>query len=170
MVCYIKNGASCGKQSIFAMGRKRTFLSLMALVLGSSLLLVSCNLNVSSTMTYGAPRTFQIDAVVGHHDGPGHPSHFECLNLAGQVEVIEFPGGDQSHARTYMGPHLSGPDKAEVAMTLRFLDLRGNGRLDMLIQAQEKQTIFLNDGEKFVPVPANEEQQLLQQLQRLEVK
>lgn len=153
------------------MVQKRTFFPLIALLLGSNLFLASCSFSFTShTMTYGAPRTFQIDAVVGHHDGPGHPSHFEGLNLNGQIEVIEFPGGDQSHAQTYIGPHLSGTDRDLAAVMLSFLDLRGNGRLDMIIQAQGSQFIFLNDGEKFVPVPANEEKQMMQQLQQLESK
>ena len=47
---------------------------------------------------YGRPRTFQIDAMVGHNDSPGNPSHFIALNLNGRLEVIEFPGGDASKA------------------------------------------------------------------------
>jgi hypothetical protein len=30
--------------------------------------------------TYGRPRTFQIDAVVGHNDSPANPSHFIATN------------------------------------------------------------------------------------------
>src|SRR5690349_4560819 len=37
---------------------------------------------------YGRPRTFQIDAVVGHNDSPANPSHFIALNLNGRLEVI----------------------------------------------------------------------------------
>ncbi|HET8846711.1 MAG TPA: hypothetical protein VFN35_34935, partial [Ktedonobacteraceae bacterium] len=65
-----------------------------------------------------------------------------------------------SHTQTYIGPHLSGPDGDLAAVTLSFLDLRGNGRLDMIIHVQGSQYIFLNDGEKFVPVPADEEKQM----------
>jgi hypothetical protein len=48
----------------------------------------------SDDRTYGSPRTFQIDAVVGHDDSPRHPSHFLALNLHGELIVIELPGGD----------------------------------------------------------------------------
>src|SRR5947209_17423602 len=41
---------------------------------------------------YGRPRTFQVDAFVGH-ETTGIPSHFIALNLHGRIEVIEFPGG-----------------------------------------------------------------------------
>ncbi|HET8846357.1 MAG TPA: hypothetical protein VFN35_33150, partial [Ktedonobacteraceae bacterium] len=83
------------------MVQKRTFFPLIALLLGSSLFLANCSFNFSSNIvTYGTPRTFQIDAVVGHHDGPAHPSHFEGLNLNGQIEVIELHGGDPSHTQT----------------------------------------------------------------------
>ena len=53
---------------------------------------------------YGRPRTFQIDAIVGHTDSSSNPSHFIALNLNGRIEVIEFPGGDASKARIYIGP------------------------------------------------------------------
>lgn len=154
------------------MGQKRDFFLLrIALLLVSSLLLISCNFGFTSdTVTYGAPRTFQIDAVVGHHDGPNHPSHFEALNLNGQIEVIEFPGGDGSHTQTYLGPDLSGPHAAQTAVTLSFVDLSGDGLPDMVIQAQEKQSLFLNTGEKFAPASASQEKQMMQRLRQLEGK
>ena len=57
---------------------------------------------------YGRPRTFQIDAAVGQNDSASNPSHFMALNLNGRIEVIEFPGGDASKARIYIGPQLYG--------------------------------------------------------------
>ena len=59
-------------------------------------------------LVYGRPRTFQVDAVVGHGDSAAHPSHFLVLNLSRQIEVIEFPGGDSAHAKIYTGPTLIG--------------------------------------------------------------
>src|SRR5258708_3135559 len=47
--------------------------------------------------TYGRPRTFQMDAVVGHSDSQAHPSHFIALNLNRPISVIELPRGDVSH-------------------------------------------------------------------------
>src|SRR5579864_4830677 len=59
-------------------------------------------------VTYGRPRTFQIDAVVGHNDSPVNPSHFIFMNLNRHVVIIELPGGDASHSRIYSGPTLFG--------------------------------------------------------------
>ncbi len=58
---------------------------------------------------YGFPRTYQVDEVVGHNDSSAHPSHFIAINLNSHVEVIEFPGGDSSKAKVYIGPTLIGP-------------------------------------------------------------
>ena len=51
--------------------------------------------------TYGRPRTFQTDAVVGHDDSTSNPSHFIAINLNRHVIVIELPGGDPAKARIY---------------------------------------------------------------------
>src|SRR5215471_18142965 len=59
-------------------------------------------------MTYGRPRTFQVDAVVGHSDSTSNPSHFIFINLNRHVEIIELPGGDATHSRIYNGPTLFG--------------------------------------------------------------
>jgi hypothetical protein len=62
--------------------------------------------------TYGFPRTYQVDAVVGHNnDSPANPSHFIFLNLNGHVEIIEIPAGDASKTRIYIGPALFRPVK-----------------------------------------------------------
>jgi len=36
---------------------------------------------------YGRPRTFQVDAVVGHNDSATNPSHFIAMNLNGRIEM-----------------------------------------------------------------------------------
>jgi hypothetical protein len=80
---------------------------------------------VLNGLRYGYPRTFQVDAVVGHQDSAGTPSHFLALNLRGQIEVIEWPGGSAAHARVYLGPQLLGPGGDLEPVTLRFVDLTG---------------------------------------------
>ena len=50
---------------------------------------------------YGRPRTYQTDMVVGHNDSAGSPSHFIAINYNRHIEIIEFPGGDISHAKLY---------------------------------------------------------------------
>src|SRR5258708_25562897 len=56
--------------------------------------------------TYGSPRTYQVDEVVGHADSTDHPTHFMFLNLKGRVLIIELPGGNVSHVRIDKGPPL----------------------------------------------------------------
>ena len=51
---------------------------------------------------YGRPRTFQVDARVGHDDAVT-PSHFIAMNLNRHVIIIEFPGGDPTRAKDYLG-------------------------------------------------------------------
>lgn len=70
-------------------------------------------------LRYGRPRTFQMDAFVGHEQGRT-PSHFIALNVQGQMEIIELPGGDATHAKIYLGPRIYGPGADLVPVTLRF--------------------------------------------------
>ena len=53
----------------------------------------------------GRPRTYQVDAFVGHETSGQGPSHFLALNLHGRIEIIEFPGSDAKHACVYLGRH-----------------------------------------------------------------
>lgn len=55
--------------------------------------------------TYGMPRTYQVDEVVGDGDSAKHPTHFIFLNLNGRVEIIELPP-NPSKAKIYSGPTL----------------------------------------------------------------
>src|SRR5215469_15438918 len=49
--------------------------------------------------SYGMPRTYQTDAVVGHNDSNSNPSHFIAINLRGSIYLIETTGWNMSHAR-----------------------------------------------------------------------
>lgn len=99
--------------------------------------------------TYGRPRTFQTDAVVGHHDGPANPSHFIALNLNRHVLVIECPGGDCAHAVIYLGPTLFGDGQDLTPVTLTFQDLSGDDKPDMIVHIQDQRLVFLNENGKF---------------------
>src|SRR5258708_17098030 len=71
--------------------------------------------------TYGYPRTYQVDAVVGHnHDSRAHPSHFVALNLRGQVEVFELPAGDPTKMHVFLGPMILGNGAEQVVVTISF--------------------------------------------------
>lgn len=114
---------------------------------------------VSTTLDdihYGRPRTFQVDAYVGHNESAGMASHFIALNLHGRVEIIELPGGDATHARIYLGPQLYGTDADLVPVTLSFMDVNGDHRPDMIIHFQGTQMVFINDQGGFRPLRPEE--------------
>ena len=102
-------------------------------------------------MQYGFPRTYQVDQVVGHNDSQSNPSHFIAINLNSHIEVIEFPGGDASKAKIYVGPTLIGPNSNLAPVTLTFKDVTGDGKLDMIINVQGGHFVFINQNGQFRP-------------------
>lgn len=112
-------------------------------------------------MTYGRPRTFQIDAVVGHNDSVSNPSHFIAINLNRHVQVIEIPGGDASHERTFQITSLFGTGQDLTPVTLSFADLLGNKKLDMLIHIQGTVIAMINENGTFRPAKPGEVNGLL---------
>jgi hypothetical protein len=118
--------------------------------------------NTMNDIHYGYPRIYQTDATVGHNDSVNSPSHFIATNLHGKIEVIEFPGGDGSHARIYLGPQLFGPDADKAPATLKFIDINGDSRPDMLIFFQSSWIVFINDQRSFRPPTALERQEAAQ--------
>ena len=115
---------------------------------------------------YGRPRTSQMDYYVGHNESPGNPSHFIAINLHGHIEVIEFPGGDASHARIFLGPQLFTTNSDLVVVTLRFIDVNGDHKPDMVVNFQGSQVVFINDQGTFRPLSANERPAVEQFLQQ----
>jgi len=100
---------------------------------------------------YGRPRTFQLDAVVGHGDSASNPTHFIFMNLRRQVEVIEIPGGDVSHTRIFIGPVLYGDGQDLTPVTGEVQDVNGDGKPDLIVHIQDQQIVFINDGTTFHP-------------------
>jgi len=100
---------------------------------------------------YGRPRTFQIDAVVGHNDSEGNPSHFFAINLNGRVTIIELPGGDSSKAKIYNGPYIVGDDDSLTPITLSFKDITGDGKPDMIVHDRDKVFYYINESGSFRP-------------------
>jgi hypothetical protein len=109
---------------------------------------------------YGRPRTFQIDAVVGHNDSAVSPSHFIALNLRRHLEVIECPGGDCSKAKVYVGPVLIGAGQDLAPVTLSFKDVNGDGRADMIVTVQDSRFVFINENSAYRPQKPGENVQL----------
>ncbi len=106
---------------------------------------------------YGRPRTYQFDAVVGHNDSPANPTHFICINLNRHVEIIEFPGGDATHARIYQGPVLFGDGQDLTPVTAEVRDVNGDGKPDLIVHIQNQQIVFINDGTEFRPLKPGEQ-------------
>ncbi len=150
----------------------------MLLMLALWIILTSVINWVSITMDdlhYGRPRTYQTDAFVGHNEAAGIPSHFIAINLRGHIDVIEFPGGDETHARVFLGPQLYGSGTDLIPVTLRFVDLNGDHRLDMIVQlhtnaefsnSDQQQAVFLNDHGTFRPMLPSERPQIDHMLQK----
>jgi len=105
----------------------------------------------SDDTTYGRPRTFQADAVVGHGDSALHPSHFVAMNLNRHIMILEIPGGDVARSIIYTGPTLMGDGQDLTPVTLTFADENGDGHPDMLVHMLDQTLVFLNNGTKFVP-------------------
>lgn len=111
-----------------------------------------------NNVIYGYPRTFQVDAAVGHNDSVKNPSHFMALNLHGQVIIIEFPGGDPSKAVDYTGPKLFEAGADQTPITLSFTDMNRDGKTDMIVHIGDQDIIFYNNGTKFVTQPPGSSQ------------
>lgn len=105
---------------------------------------------------YGRPRTFQTDAVVGHNDSASHPSHFIALNLNRRIQIIEFPGGDSTKAKIYLGPVLIGQGQDLAVVTLSFKDVNGDRKPDMIVSVQDSRFVFINDSGAFRPARSGE--------------
>jgi hypothetical protein len=105
---------------------------------------------------YGRPRTFQADFVVGHDDSVANPSHFIALNLNRHVEIIEFPGGDPTKARIFLGPTLLGDGQDLAPVTLTFKDVNGDGKPDMIVNVEDSHFVFINENGTFRPARPGE--------------
>lgn len=105
---------------------------------------------------YGRPRTFQVDAVVGHNDSVANPSHFIAINLDRHVLIFELPGEDSSKTVIYTGPTLLGDGQDLTPVMLSFRDLKGDGKMDMLIHIADQTIVFINENGKFRPAKAGE--------------
>ncbi len=107
-------------------------------------------------VTYGRPRTFQLDAVVGHNDSATNPTHFVFINLNRHVEIIELPGGDGTHAHIYLGPVLYGDGQDLTPVTGQVRDVNGDGKPDLIVHIQNQTLVFINTGTDFRPLQPGE--------------
>jgi hypothetical protein len=104
---------------------------------------------------YGYPRTYQTDAIVGHTDSQTSPSHFQCINLRGKINVVEAFGGDMTKQIDYPITVQIGNDLAPC--TVSFRDINGDGRPDMVVsvgdQPSQSSYFYFNDGKRFSSKP-----------------
>jgi hypothetical protein len=105
---------------------------------------------------YGRPRTYQVDAVVGHNDSQSNPSHFIALNLHRHVVIIELPGGDSSKAKIYSVTTLYGDGQDLTPVSLSFKDVNGDGLLDLEIHIQDQTIVLINENGGFRPLKPGE--------------
>jgi hypothetical protein len=135
--------------------RKRFKPNLIMAVIVVVILLVGLTSLVSwwqgfqQNITYGNPRTYQMDAVVGHDDSAAHPTHFLFINLHGHVEIFEIPGGDASKTRIFNGPTLTAPGQDLTPVTGNIVDQQG--KLNLVVHVGSQDFLFINDGKTFRP-------------------
>jgi hypothetical protein len=116
--------------------------TLLLLLLGQSL--TTWANSIPAHWQYQPTPVTQISAYVGHEPKVGPASRFLALDDTVQVEIIEFPGNDVSHARIFLGPTLFGSGASTVPATLRFNDPEHTGHLDMIIQVAGISEVFQN--------------------------
>ncbi|GAC1431514.1 MAG: hypothetical protein PVS3B3_26600 [Ktedonobacteraceae bacterium] len=112
-------------------------------------------------VTYGRPRTYQTDAVVGHNDSAAHKSHFIAINYNRQAIVTEWMGGDPAKSVNYVVPYSILGDNSDLTpVTVELRDVTGDHKPDMVIhihlRTQDETFVFVNDGTKFRPQQAND--------------
>jgi hypothetical protein len=107
--------------------------------------------HVQDDWTYGMPRTYQTDAVVGHnHDSSSHPSHFLAVNLKGRIEVFELPAGDPTKVHVFLGPTISGNGADQVVVTISFADIDHDGTPDLILHYGDSAEVLYNKGGTFL--------------------
>ncbi len=111
-------------------------------------------------LQYGSPRTMQLDALVGHNEEGGSPTHLIAINLNRQISVIEIPGGDIGKARVITGPYLFGAEENLTPAKLAVRDLNGDSKPDLLLTVKNEQVVYLNDGQNFRAITASERSSL----------
>ncbi len=117
-------------------------------------------------LQYGRPRTFQMDAYVGHGEAAGAPTHFVAMNLNRRVTVLELPGGDSTKTTTIVGPYLFGQGEDLTPVQAAAQDVNGDGKPDLVVSVKNEQLIYLNDGTSFKLITPEERAALQKSLEK----
>jgi len=111
--------------------------------------LVSWVLLQKDNFTYGMPRTFQINAVIGQGgDSQGDPTHIIFLNNARKVQVIVMPP-DTSKSQIYTITTMVEEGSELFPITGYVKDVNGDGKPDIIIDIKGSKTVLINTGDKF---------------------
>jgi hypothetical protein len=102
-------------------------------------------------MTYGRPRTMQLDAWVGHNEQGGQPSHFIAQNINGEVNIYEIPGGDTSKMTVIKGPRLLQKNAELIPIKIRLEDVNADGHVDLVATVDGRPMVWINEAGKFRP-------------------
>jgi len=111
---------------------------------------------------YGRPRTVQVAGMVGHHEPTGEPTRLVAMNLNRRVVVIELPGGDATKAQTVPGPYLFGANEDLTPVGVRLQDVNADRKVDLVLAVKDEAIIYINTGERFRLITADERKQLHQ--------
>ena len=141
-------------------------LALIALYLVIGVL-YSAWVGVSNRLSYGPTPTSYLEAVVGDHDAPGHPTWVVAMNEHGTIVIQVAPGGDFSKAVTYTVAaqtfHSWGnPDDVVVTLTVAgtgpapniLVRLQGDPDLGHFYQRPAINFVLLNQQPGFKVGPA----------------
>ncbi len=92
---------------------------------------------------YGYPRSYQLDGFVGFGESNGTPTHFVALNLHRQIVVLVTAGDDPAHTSVLKGPYLFGNDEEYSPVTLRLVDVTGDGYPDVVLNVDHQQVVWV---------------------------
>jgi hypothetical protein len=111
--------------------------------------------NYNDTQAYGnPPRIYKMRANTGHGTKTNPDSQYIGINNGGAIEVVELPTGiaDASvQPHLYTIAHLTGVDATTTPITnISFVDINGDGKLDMEVTVHDTLYIRLNNGNTFV--------------------
>ncbi len=139
-----------GKHPLFYIG---TCLVILVVFLTAYTLIPPAYQKWQDDRAYGYPRTFQVDANVGH----GGMEHFIALNDHGTIEVLEIPGypSPTNQPRLYIIVRLTNQGADLVPATLSFPDINGDGKPDIQVTVLDGSNpsvwVLFNNGTSFVP-------------------
>lgn len=116
---------------------------------------------LADDLRYGRPRTFHLTAPVGRPEERDAMTHLIAMNLNRQVVILELPGGDVAKMRALPGPYLFGEGEDLTPVTMRLVDMNGDGSPDLLVGAKNEEVIYLNHESGFALITTEERQQLI---------